>query len=501
MLGGCKVRLPVALALAMCVGLPMASMASDLSEVLMSKGIMYYDKGQYLEAAQTLGEALKEDPGQLEIRKYLFLAKARASGKASGSELLRAQAKEKPEDPRLRLDLAAALYVEGFLAEALENLEQAHRLDPGLAEVFFFRGLVRLKMGQPREAVEDLQKARALEPKLVQASMFYEGLGLRQMRQHEAARSMFQRVAEINPMTGYAMEANELGSVGAGPRFTAKLTTGVEYDTNVTIEGRRNSLGVPLDVQDRFQVRFPFSALLDYRFLDLGEWSFGGRYGFYASVHDDSSDMNVLSNTAELYGVWRRAEWYLRPFYYYQSVLLGGDQLSDTHSAGASLMYYGPYNLAPEIYLRGQSRQYNFPTQDRSDPDSWNLRAEYNQYYLLQGGRGYIRAGLGLEGNQADGSNLDYRSFLVLAGLQYQLPWKLQFNFDFEYQKRSYDRVHTLFGVEREDNQYSMAWQLSRPLGKGFEVKGRMAFIRNDSNIGDFDYDRQIYSLLFSWSY
>lgn len=494
-------RLPATLALVICMALPMASMASDLSEVLMSKGIMYFDKGRYKEAVEVLGEALKEDPGRLEIRKYLFLAKARASGKASALDMLREQARKKPEDPRLRLDLAAALYLEGLHGEALGNLEEALRLDPGCAEVFFFRGLVKLKTGQPKEALEDLQRARALDPKLGQASMFYEGLGLKKLREHEAARSLFQRVAEMNPMTGYGVEANELALSGAGPRFTAKLTTGVEYDTNVTIEGRRNSLGVPLHVQDRFQVRFPLSALLDYRFLDLGEWSFGGRYGFYASLHDDSSDMNVLSNTAEFYGVWRRAEWYLRPFYYYQSVLLGGDQFSDTHSIGASLMYYGLYNLAPEIYLRGQSREYNFPTQDRSDPDSWNLRAEYNQYYLLQGGRGYIRAGLGLEGNQADGSNLDYRSFLVLAGLQYQLPWKLQFNFDFEYQKRSYDRIHTIFGVEREDNQYSMAWQLSRPLGKGFEVKGRVAYIRNDSNIGDFDYDRQVYSLLFSWSY
>lgn len=501
MLGICGWRLPVALALAMCMGLPMRSMASDLSEVLMSKGIMYFDKGRYREAVEVLGEALKEDPGHLEIRKYLLLAKARASDKASASELFRKEVGEKPGDVRLRLDLAAALYLEGILGEALGNLEEAHRLDPGCAEVFFFRGLVKLKMGQPKEAVEDLQRARALEPRLGQASMFYEGLALRRLREHEAARSMFQRVTEMNPMTGYAMEANELGLLGDGARFTAKLTTGVEYDTNVTIEGRKNSLGVPLDVQDRFRVRFPLSALLDYRFLDFGEWTFGGRYGFYASLHDDSSDMNVLSNTAELYGVWRRAEWYLRPFYYYQSVMLGGDQLSDTHSAGASLMYYGPYNLAPEIYLRGQNRQYNFPTQERSDPDSWNLRAEYNQYYLLQGGRGYIRAGLGLEGNQADGSNLDYRSLLVLAGLQYQLPWQFQFNFDFEYQRRSYDRVHTLFGMERQDNQYSMAWQLSRPLGKGFEVKGRVAHIRNDSKIGDFDYDRQIYSLLLSWSY
>ena len=501
MLGRGKLWVLAVLAFATCTASSTPAMASDLSEVLSAKGMMSYDQGRYGEAVELLRQALMEDPGHLEIRRYFLLARARASGSASASALLKEEVREKPGDARLRLDLAAALYLEGSYPEAMQSVEEAARLAPQNGEVFFFSGLVKLRAGQLREAMADLQRARTLEPKLGQAAMFYEALALKNLREYEAAQSLFQRVLEANALSGYALEAAQQRELGRGPSFGARFTTGVEYDTNVTLEGRTNPLGVPLRAEDRFQVRFPFSALLDYRFLDVGEWSFGGRYGFYASVHDDSSDMNVLSNTGELYGVWRRADWYLRPFYYYQSVLLGGDQLSDTHSAGASLMYYGPYNLAPEFYVRGQSREYHFPTIDRSDADSWNLRAEYNQYYLLQRGRGYLRAGLGFEGNQADGSNLDYRSFLVLAGFQYQLPWELQFNFDFEYQRRPYDRIHTLFGVQRDDAQYSMAWQLSKPLGKGLEVKGRVAYIRNDSNIGAFDYDRQIYSLLFSWSY
>jgi hypothetical protein len=96
---------------------------------------------------------------------------------------------------------------------------------------------------------------------------------------------------------------------------------------------------------------------------------------------------------------------------------------------------------------------------------------------------------------------MDYTALLLLAGAQYILPWDLRFNFDFEYQSRSYGHVHSIFDTQREDLQYSFAWQLSKPLGRGFEVTGRIAHIRNDSNIGDFDYNRQIYSLLFSWNY
>lgn len=475
--------------------------ASDLSEVLFAKGMMKFDQGLYGDAVKAFQGALQEDPANLDTRTYLYLARARAAGAASVVRFMEGEARRKPQQWQAHLDLACALFMEGSTDRAFGAIEEAAKLAPMNAEVLFSRGLIRMRLGQLKEAVADLQQARQLDPKMAQGTMFYEALALKNLGQRDAAKTVFNRVVQANPLTGYAVEAAEQTRTEPWTRFSARIGTGVEYDTNVTLEGRSNSLGMPLKAWERFQVRFPLSALLDYRFADWGEWSFGARYGFYAGIHNKNNDMDVVNNMAELYGIWRKGQWGLRPFYYYQSVLLGSEQFSDTHSIGASLTYRAPYDLVPEIYVRGQSREYHFSTMEKSDPDSFNMRMEYNQYYLLQGGNGYLRAGVGWEGNQAEGSNLDYRAVLLLGGIQYQLPWKLQFNFDFEYQRRSYERVHSLFGVERDDQQYTLAWQLSRPLGRGLEVKGRLAHIRNDSSIGDFDYHRQIYSLLFTWNY
>lgn len=478
-----------------------SSFASDLSEVLFTKGVMYYDQGRYQEAAQNLREAAREDPSNLEIRKYLHQAEAKAAGKPSGTAVYEDAVKKEPGAARNHLNLAVALAMEGQYDRAVAAIEEANRLSPRNGEILFYRGLIRFKKEAFREAVADFKEARNLEPRLAQGAMFYEAAALSKLGESQAAGVLFQRVVETNPMTDWATQATELSRAAEVKKFSLKLTTGVEYDTNVTLEGNKNILGVPLDLPDKGQFRFPLSALVDYRFLDLGEWSFGGRYGFYGSFHDRSSDMNVISNLAELYGVWRRPNWYIRPFYYFQSVFLDADHMSDTHTLGGNIMYLAPYNLAPEFYFRWQHKEYHFPTIDANDADGMNLRGEYNQYYLLQGGRGYLRAGIGMEADRTHGENLDYTAFLVLAGLQYQLPWELTFNFDFEYQNRSYMHSNTIFGVERDDLRYSFAWQLARPLGNGFDLKGRIAHIRNDSNIGDYDYDRQIYSLLLSWSY
>jgi len=476
-------------------------LASDLSEVLFTKGMIYYDQGRYEEAARNLREAAREDPANLEIRRYLYQAEAKAAGKPSGSAVYEEAVKKEPRSAGNHLNLAVALSLEGQEDRALAAVEEANRLSPGNAEILFYRGLIRLKKRALREAIADFQQARGLDARLAQGTMFYEATALAKLGESQAAGALFRRVVEANPMTDYATQATEISRAAEVRRFSLRLTTGVEYDTNVTLEGNKNTLGVPLDLPDKGQFRFPLSTLLDYRFLDVGEWSFGGRHGFYASFHDRSNDMNVISNLAELYGVWRRPNWYARPFYYFQSVFLDADHLSDTHSLGGNIMYLAPYNLAPEVYFRWQHKEYHSPTIDTNDPDGMNLRGEYNQYYLLQGGRGYLRAGIGWEGERTHGENMDYTAFLVLAGLQYQLPWELTFNFDFEYQNRSYMHPNTIFGMERDDLRYSLAWQLTKPLGNGFDLRGRVAHIRNDSNIGDYDYDRQIYSLLLSWSY
>jgi tetratricopeptide (TPR) repeat protein len=477
------------------------SYASDISEVLFTKGLMYYDLGRYDLAVQNLREAAREDPANLEVRKYLLQAEAKVAGKPSAVIAFEEAVKKDPKSARSHLDLAVALSMEGQNDRALTAVQEAAKLAPGNGEVLFFRGLIRLRQGAFKEAIPDLQQARAAEPRLAQGTMFYEAVALANLQEREAARGLFQKVVEVNPTTQYASEAAEQTRMAAVKRISAKVTTGVEYDTNVTLEGRHNTLGAPLDLPAKHQLRVPISALLDYRFLDVGQWSFGARYGLYASFHDQSDALNLLTNQAELYGVWQTSDLYIRPFYYYQSVFLDGNQLVDTHSVGGSIMYYAPHNLAPELFFRAQHREYNSPTFREGDPDSVNVRGEYNQYYLFQSGQGYVRGGLGFESNVADGENQDYKAFLALAGLQYQLPWQMVFNFDFEYQYRPYNHRDTLFGIERTDHQYSLAWQLTKPLWNSFDVKGRIAYIRNDSTIGDFEYNRQIYSLLFSWNY
>ena len=477
------------------------SFGSDLSTVLFTKGQMYYSLGRYGSACENFREAAREDPANLEIRKFLYLAEAKAAHKPSAIAVYEEAIKKEPRSYEPYLNLAIVLYLEGEMVRAQASIENANRLSPHRGETLFFRGIISLKRGAIREAIEDLQQARRLEPRLEQGAMLYEALGLYELGDRNAAAKLFRKVVAANPLNAHANYASNYLQRTDIKRFSAKLATGVEYDTNVIIIGDENTLGVPLDVPDKEQFRIPFSVLLNYRFLDVGRWYFGARYDLFASIHEKSNDMNVISNLGEIYGVWRAPKYYIRPFYHYRNITLDSERYSDNHTLGGSFRYFARHNLAPGLYFRWQHRNYHNPTTDASDPDGQYFRGYFNQYLFLQRGRGYIRAGLGGDGSLTDGDNMDYTSFLVLAGFQYQLPWQIRFQFDFEYQDRPYSNVHTTFGKKRHDLRYFFAWELSRPIARGFELSGRITQLRNDSNIGDYDYDRQIFSLLLSWRY
>jgi Flp pilus assembly protein TadD len=463
--------------------------------------MIYYDLGRYDLAVENLREASLEDPANLEIRTYLAQAETRAAEEPSSIAYYEKLVERDPASPEYNLDLAIALYLTGDYDRALMVFQKAYRLSPTNGAILFYRGLIKLKLGAVQEAVEDIRRARDLEPKLGQAAMFVEAFGVYKLGEREDAKDLFQEVINANPTTDYAAQAHEYLESMVVKRFSARVTTGAEYDTNVPLEGDENTFNVPLDLADKYQFRFPVSALLDYRFLDIGRWSIGARYGLYASFHDEDGDLNVISNQPELYAVYRSSQWYFRPFYFFDSTLLDEERYSDTHAVGGQLMFYAPRNLAPELYFRWQNREYHFPTFEDADPDSNNFRGEFNQYLFIRDGLGYVRGGFGMETNRADGRNQDYTSLLLLTGLRYPLPWETMFTFDFEFQRRGYLHTHTVFGKERDDLRYRFAWEISKYLGRGFDLRGRFVHIRNDSDIGDFDYDRQIYSLLLSWSY
>lgn len=66
---------------------------------------------------------------------------------------------------RLRLTLASGYFEEGRTEIALDEVKQSLAIDPGYAAALNLRGLIYMRLQQPRLAEESFEQARALDPR------------------------------------------------------------------------------------------------------------------------------------------------------------------------------------------------------------------------------------------------------------------------------------------------------------------------------------------------
>ena len=87
-------------------------------------------------------------------------------------QLCRALLAQHPDNFQAHLILGAALYSAGALADAIESLNKAHRLNSNNPDVFVNRGLARQALGDAKAAVSDFTMAMKLAPNFAAAPLY-----------------------------------------------------------------------------------------------------------------------------------------------------------------------------------------------------------------------------------------------------------------------------------------------------------------------------------------
>jgi tetratricopeptide (TPR) repeat protein len=237
----------------------------------------------------------------------------------------------------LSLLLGRALYTRGELAEARAELEQAiaHRPDDALAH--FYLGLVLLKSGDADGAARELRSAEQRQPGLLPS----------------------HRPREATPR----------------PRGRLSFTggTGVELDTNPTIEGEES----PSATEGGDDFRLVYHAALSTQLLRTERSALSASYRFDESRHDDHDELDLQSHALGLGAVHAFPEGlFVR--------LDGGAGMSRLDHAG----YLDTLSLAPTLgrqlgsrgvlRLRGVAERREFadePSQPSLERDGWRYAA------------------------------------------------------------------------------------------------------------------------------
>ncbi len=132
---------------------------------------------------------------------------------------------------RLRMELAVNYFAEGRTEIALDEIKQALAIDPQYAAAFNLRGLVLLRMNEPRLAEESFRRALALAPR---DGDTWHNLGWMQCQQarYPDAQQSFQRALALPNYNGQAktLMAQGLCQARAGKPEDAERSLARSYE-------------------------------------------------------------------------------------------------------------------------------------------------------------------------------------------------------------------------------------------------------------------------------
>ena len=196
-----------------------AELDKDYPGLALERGLLYEASGHSIEALKQYEDALAKAPTDPDLMLRVGCGKVAAGRPEQAEELLRKVLSQRPTSAETNHCLGRALLVQGTrLADALRALERAVELDPNRAEYFLYvgwaasdagnfpkadkalaealrldqgmadaywqRGVLRQRQGAVRDAIADLTKALALRPSRHEAHAAladaYYGLGREQ---------------------------------------------------------------------------------------------------------------------------------------------------------------------------------------------------------------------------------------------------------------------------------------------------------------------------------
>ena len=424
-----------------------------------------------------------------------------------------------PKIKEVYLELAEVNYQLGELQEAMDVLMKAESENVRPGQTAYMKGLVLLRMNNNLAAVESFKKAGELSPELVQAADYQMGLAYMNEGQSEEAMAQFNDVINSAPDSDMAVFArNYLDKIPRTKRvetpFRYYLGLHFQYDDNVVL--RPEDASAAVNVSDEGDYREVITGGIEY-FPELkGPAGLDAHYSFYYSNHHDISSYDVHSHSLSLV-----------PNYKINEVSKAGLALSgsytwvddDTYLAAGSISPTYTYSIAKnhtlQTYVTYQKKEFLSPLDDSDeDRDANEYSLTFNWFYFFSQdkgvlipftekfdlssfaqNKGYFNLMYTFSINDTEGNNWGYVGSRWVATTVVPLHEKVMLRVSGEANYQNFLDTHTVYDIERRDVSYGVSTLLFYRVFKNVDVQLLYAYLREDSNIALYDYDRNLYSI------
>ncbi|MGQ0812620.1 MAG: tetratricopeptide repeat protein [Nitrospiraceae bacterium] len=508
------------------------------AEVLVAQAALAYNTKRYDEALRFLRQALELDPRNtraLFYKSLTYLAMGEADQAIPPLETLHSL---QPTDLGVTYQLAVAYFAAANYDKAAPLLEEVFQRQPDRENLGYYVGFIRYRQKDYPRAAEAFGANQTTDPDIRQLALFYRGLSLGILGLSDQALAELaaaQRVQAMSPITGASVRIQEALAASKGvaetKRFRAQIGIGGYYDDNVAVNPNSNDDPVVQALRSRPTNSPGFLTTLraDYAWYRNGPVEATVSYSYYQTVNTNSGlgTFNIQDHLGGLTGVYRgtvaNVPYEVGGQYTYDYMFLGLDGFLSRQTLTFPAVFVPPSFTLPEVgtvqnlttllyryqikefFLEPGDNDIRFAPESR---DAFNNMIGFLHLFRFAQDRYLVRLGYQYDNEAASGSTFTYTGNRVQTGGEVVLPWhNISVRLDYEVHWRAYRHPQVLFvndaGAlsQRYDIEQDIFLQFAKALSHNFTVALQYQSVRNSSNIPVYDYAKNVFTALVTWTY
>jgi tetratricopeptide (TPR) repeat protein len=384
---------------------------------------------------------------------------------------------------------------------AEEAFRSALAINPESHDALLHLGIVLSRQGKRKEAESYLKQALLRDPSDPLTNLEIGKLYQRERVFSEAA-DFYESVTSLAPDSDYAREAarlikdidrkiKEMESRKL-KRWALGISLGVQYDSNVILGSDEVELPEGISRMDDFRAITTVAG--SYRAFEMKKFRSSIGYSFYQSLHLELSRFNVQAHSAKAaasYDMLGNVR--LKGSYSFDYIFVGSRKYSQAHNVSPAILIAEGKGFLTMV-------EYKLTANDFEDSDRFATNSERTGDTHIVGvsqlvpitGSLRLKGGYSYRDTSAEAPYQEYDGNTVFLLLLFNLPYEARGNLYGEYFVKDYKSDHPTSGSPREDDMQTYSVSLSRDLLSWLGISVSYLYIRNDSNITDFDYDRSI---------
>lgn len=471
---------------------PPAHAAGESAQNFYDLGVFAYEEGNYQRSVTLLKKALAVNPDDAYANFYLGKTYMKLDALPEAQKFLTAANMIDPEIEGLAYEL-------GMLNQKLDNHDHAVLFykkaihdDPDDVRALYHAGISLFMIQEYEKALDYLLQSSEMSSSIKPNGYYYAGVCYYKLSDFDQAIEKFDYVkmfAETDALKEDAefwLQTIRAESATQKP-YSLYLKTGYQYDDNVLLAPVDED--IITDESDHKAVAY-FSGRYD--LINREKFVSGVGYSHYQTWHNDLDAFDVTGSIGEVYADVRLYPFILglsyTPSYYWvdaESYLMQHQikpgitwQLNENNAVTLSYSYY---------------RNNYFILNEK---DGHANEVALDAYHGLDNLKGYLFCSLVYEDNSAASDDEYFTELGTQIGFSYDILKATNITIYGDFFDKEYDHTDSVFGVKRSDARYFASLAVTRTMFFDWlSFTAEYTYTKNDSNISDYDYDRNTFGI------